>query len=214
MDAPDVIYVVRPGARNDALRFSLRSLANLPHHRVFMAGYMPPWVRNVTHVPVHRRNNKFVSIEENLRAAVSHSAIGENAVYFNDDFYIMEPIDEVPVLHDGWAADYKRTGELMWRMKKTIQVLGGAVPPTSYELHVPLPIVTERVWKLMEEIPHGVMWRTWYGNMAHIGGIQINDVKSRDGTIHPGPFLSTSPKAFTWVKEHLEDALPQGGPYV
>lgn len=210
---PDVIYVVRRGERNEALQFSLRSLGNLPHNRVFIAGYCPSWVKNVTAVPVTRKVNKFFSIEENLRAAVHHPEIGNTAVYFNDDFYVMEPIPFVPVMHDGWAADYKKSGELMWRMRDTIKKLpfGDAL---SYELHVPLPIDIADAGVILRTMPYGVAWRTWYGNVRMITGTQVADVKSRDGTIYPGPFMSSSPNALRLIRSYLEDTLPQRSPYV
>ena len=43
----DAVYYVRPGDRNDELRYSLRSLANLPHDRVWIVGHTPPWVTGI-----------------------------------------------------------------------------------------------------------------------------------------------------------------------
>ena len=34
----DLVYLVRPGEQNEELRWSLRSLVNLPHERVFEVG--------------------------------------------------------------------------------------------------------------------------------------------------------------------------------
>jgi hypothetical protein len=49
---PDVVYVVRPGNRNEELRYSLRSIAaHLPHRRVWLAGFCPSWVRNISFIP-------------------------------------------------------------------------------------------------------------------------------------------------------------------
>ncbi len=45
MTHPDVVYVVRPGDKNEELRYSIRSvIANLPHRKVWIAGYKPTWL--------------------------------------------------------------------------------------------------------------------------------------------------------------------------
>lgn len=211
-DAPDILYVVRPGEPNVPLKYSLRSLQNLPHRRVIVAGYCPSWVRNVVHVPVRRTTNKFRTIETNLRAALGISDLTDEVVYFNDDFFVMQPVDRVPVMHRGPAIVYKAADEQRWRLKKTIDLLG---PETlSYDgCHVPLPLETRAARDVLEEMPNGVLWRTWYGNVMGIGGVQVNDVKSRNGRPIPGPFMSCSPSAIHALKHHLEDVLPRRNPY-
>ena len=47
----DIVYVVRPGDENEALRYSLRSLANIPHRTVWIAGYRPKWCYGIVYVP-------------------------------------------------------------------------------------------------------------------------------------------------------------------
>lgn len=218
MDAPDIVYVVRPGERNRSLGLSLRSLANLPHRRVFLAGFIPSWVRNVTPIPVRKMPSKFKSIETNLRAALRHPEIGERCVYFNDDFYVMRPIDEVPVTHGGPASEFKLVQEFKWRMDRTVAELRKMDSPhetMSYDgVHMPLPLDTERALRIVREMPPGLLWRTWYGNVAAIGGVQVANTKSQDGTLKEGPFFSTNPTSLVKVRDYLDDVLPKGGPYV
>ena len=71
---PDIVYVVRPGERNEELRYSLRSLSNLPHGRVWIAGYMPKWVTGVEHIPSPAKPGSHVHAKANLRAACQHPA--------------------------------------------------------------------------------------------------------------------------------------------
>lgn len=220
MDLCDVIYVVRPGENNTALRFSLRSLANLPHNRVFIAGFCPSWVRNVTAIPVRKLPSKLNAIENNLKAALRHPELGERAVYLNDDFYIMEPIDEVPITHGGPVEGYRGRQEFRWRMDRTVKALvdqngGLRQEMLTYDgIHMPLPIETERAREILTAMPSGVLWRTWYGNIAAIGGVQVPNTKSQKGELVPGQFLSTNATTLHALKGHLEDVLPKGGPYV
>jgi hypothetical protein len=211
---PDIVYVVRQGEQNVPLRYSLRSLGNLPHRRVIVAGSCPSWVKNVTRVPVHRGSGKFDNIERNLRAALDLPDLADEVVYMNDDFFIMEPIDRVPLVHGGPCSTWKPADELRRRFRKTIQVLGGGDPNRYDGTHCPFPLVTEQARWWISRMPEGLLWRTWYGNVAGLGGERTHDVKSRDGKPIPGPLLSTSAKAITTLKHYLEETLPKESPYV
>jgi hypothetical protein len=215
-DLPDVIYVVKPGERNHALRYSLRSLANLPHRRVIIGGSCPTWVRNVTHVPVPRLSrSKFDSIEANLKTALRAVDVSEQCVYFNDDFYVMTPLERMPILHGGPAVDYHPTEQMGRRLRKTLMALDGVHPLTYDGTHVPLPIVRDDVLQALELSPGGILWRTWYGNEYAIGGERTRNVKihSMKNVLPYGPFLSSSPMSLLALKEYLEDTLPKRSPY-
>lgn len=218
-DLPDLIYVVRPGDNNPALRFSLRSLANLPHNRVFIAGHCPSWVRNVTAIPVRKLPSKLNAIENNLRAALRHPELGDRCTYFNDDFFVMQPMDEIPITHGGPVAGYRGRQEFKWRMARTVDLLtqqhnmNGEM--LTYDgVHMPLPLVTEDARRIVRDMPSGILWRTWYGNVAAIGGIQVPNTKSQKGELVPGPFLSTNATTLHALKGYLEDVLPKECPYV
>jgi hypothetical protein len=217
-EPPDVLYVVRPGENNLALKFSLRSLANLPHRRVFIAGYCPSWVRNVTAIPVRKLPSKLNAIENNLRHALRHPELSERVTYWNDDFFVLEPIDEIPVTHGGPVEGYRGRQEFKWRMDRTVKELanrGTTQEMLTYDgIHMPLPLYREAAREILAEIPSGCLWRTWYGNVAAIGGVQVSNTKSQKGEIVPGKFLSTNATTLHSLKHHLEDVLPRGGPYV
>jgi len=215
-DLPDVVYVVKPGERNNALRYSLRSLANLPHRRVIIGGSCPTWVKNVVHVPVPRLSrSKFDSIEANLKAALNDMDITDECTYFNDDFYVMTPLERMPVLHGGPAIDYHPREQIGRRYRKTIAALGDPCALTYDGTHVPLPIITDDVLRSLELSPGGILWRTWYGNTYDIDGERTHNAKVRSakGTIPDGPFLSSSPMSLPALKEYLEDTLPIRSPY-
>jgi hypothetical protein len=220
-ELPDILYVCRPGENNPALKFSLRSLANVPHNRVFISGYCPSWVRNVTAIPVRKLPSKLNAIENNLRHALRHPELGERCVYFNDDFYVMETVDEVPITHGGPVSGYKGRQEFKWRMERTVaEFVRQKLAPIGTEMmtydgvHMPLPLGTEVVRQCLGAMPSGVLWRTWYGNVCRIGGVQVPNTKSQKGELVPGKFLSTNATTLHALKHHLDDALPKGGPYV
>lgn len=222
---PDILYAVRHGEVNAALRLSLRSLGNLPHRRVFIAGFCPEWVQGVTIVETPRRANKFDSIEENVRQGLRHPEMGDEVVYMNDDFYITTPIDEVPITHGGPIDQYGGQQELRVRMRQTKRALNAALldwdnSPLLYTydgVHMPLPLEHDRGRFCLDGCPTGVLWRTWYGNMCSLGGEQVPNTKYK-GT-YPVPtelptFFSTNAGGLKVTRELLEDILPQECPYV
>lgn len=221
----DVVYVAGPWDRNEELRYSLRSLAaHLPHGRVWVAGHRPPWLAGtVGHIQVPPAQSRFESSTANLRAACEHPEVSEEFVYFNDDFFVMEPVEGVPVMHRGPLADviegtrsslYRRgaqaTGLLMERLG-----LADDGPLLSYELHVPLPVTKAGMLAAMKAgrglpVLHK---RTLYGNLHRLGGEQLLDVKvtGPDDPGPGGPWLSTSDASFEQgaVGERIRAAFPE-----
>ncbi|MFD7516083.1 hypothetical protein ACFV85_14950 [Streptomyces niveus] len=207
----DVVYVVEPGDGNEELRYSLRSLAaHLPHDRVWIAGHRPAWVSgDVGHIPTTQQGSRFRNSTGNLRAACEHPDVSEEFAYFNDDFFVMEPADEVPRWHRGpldaviastRSSLYRRgaqaTALLMSRMR-----LDTDGPLLSYEMHAPMVVTKAGMLQALDAgaglpVLHK---RTLYGNMQQLGGDQADDVKVR--TLDDGPpdaaFWSTSDAAFT-----------------
>lgn len=98
----DIVYVVREGDNNEALRYSLRSLKNIKHDNVYIVGHKPKWVKNVIHIErMQRTFNKFQNITRNMYYASKNNEISEDFMYMDDDNYIMREIDEVYPQHRG-----------------------------------------------------------------------------------------------------------------
>lgn len=227
----DVVYIVRPGDHNEELRHSLRTLTNLPHDRVWLVGYTPSWVTGVESVHTAQGGTKYANSTGNVLTACSADLdISDPFILMNDDFFIREPITEIPTLHRGLATDvlndYRRRlgpGHYIDGMAATLNLLRdlGHDSPLSYELHVPLVVHKDTMRKAIEEataagiqVPHK---RTLYGNLAGIGGTQADDVKVvTSATIKiPGPFVSTCDKSFTsgWIGRRLRATYSEPGAY-
>lgn len=210
----DVVYVVGPGEQNEELRFSLRSLAaNLVHDRVWIAGHAPSWVsREVGRIRTRQAGSKYRNSSGNLEAACSHREVSETFVYLNDDFFVLEPTETVPVLHRGplaalrkrrlpgrpgaasYASGREETAALLERL--------GFREPLAYEpLHTPLPVRRDAMAEALDVgRPLRVLhYRTLYGNLAAIGGELGENVKIPDLRTIPSPgqrFVSSSPISF------------------
>lgn len=192
----DVVYIVRPGDENEELRYSLRSLKNIPHGKVFIAGYKPEWVKNVEYLPVPQSQYKYDNIQNNLRAVFSAQGATSDVIYMNDDFFIMKPIKEIETLNRGKMIDIIDEYEKKFSpwliyptyMRNTVYMLrklGMEVEDIkSYDsIHVPM-VVNRKKWlelqqKSKELFPNFqlMLWRTMYGNYYHIGGREVGDAK-------------------------------------
>jgi len=211
VEAPDIVVPVREGAANAQLRYALRSwAAHLPHRRVWIVGYRPPWVSNVRHIPTRQAGTKYQNTTAAMRAACEHPEVSDTFLYCNDDFFVMRPVESMPVLHRGPVRDVERyyasrgNGHYLRGLRETRDLLVrlGHPDPVSYELHVPMPVQKAGMLHALEvgralDVVHK---RTLYGVLNGIGGDYLQDVKvmrrsplfDRDAT-----YLSTMPDSFT-----------------
>lgn len=204
--APDVVYVVRPGDRNEELRYSLRSLANLPHGRVWIAGYCPKWVTGVGVIPVSGQPRGRAQAKANLRAACEHPEVSEQFVYMCDDFFVMQPMDRLPVMHRGSVTEVLQSRSMASvynrAMIKTRQLLvdRGIPDPLMYDLHAPMLVTKTGMLDALAlcDSPH-LHELTLFGNLNHVGGErrQNHKVHRRDSGWQDWPFLSTNDSSFT-----------------
>lgn len=210
MDAPDIVVPVRELSVNQQLRYALRSwAANLPHRRVWIVGYRPSWAAGVEHIPTVQRGTKYQNTTAAVRAACEHPEVSDRFLLCNDDFFVMDRLDEVPVLHRGPVSDVEAyyvtrgNGHYLRGLRETRDWLVGLGhdDPLSYELHVPLPVDKAAMLATLNAGAHldVLHKRTAYGVLNRVGGDRIEDVK----VLHRGPtfdrtspFLSTMPDSF------------------
>ena len=199
----DVVYVVRAEETNEDLRHSLRSLANLPHAKVYIAGYCPSWVRNAIAVP---RDQEKQSNQENsnlnLLAAASLEDLSDNFIFMNDDFFIMQPSPELPLMHMGPLDDiitrYKSNNRMgqAWSLIATRDELRRVVPDRellAYELHMPMVMNKYKVREMFDGWKRSVMAlrpRTYYGNLYGKEGVITEDAKEVPDASKP--YISTA----------------------
>ncbi|MFI2434629.1 hypothetical protein [Streptomyces sp. NPDC018693] len=206
----DLVVPVREAPANQQLRYALRSWqANLPHRHVWIVGYKPAWLGGVRHIPTRQPGTKYQNTTVAVRAACEHPEISETFLYANDDMFVMERLDALPVLHRGPIRDVeahyaaRASGSYLRGMRETRDLLvdQGFADPLSYELHVPLPVTKTGMLKALDAGRHldVLHKRTAYGVLNEVGGERIEDVK----VLHRGPrfdrstpFLSTMPDSF------------------
>lgn len=218
----DIVYFVKDTATNEELKYSLRSLKNFPHGKVWFYGGCPDDLKPDVHVNVVQdQPTKWENIFKMFKMACENNKITKDFWLFNDDFFIMKPIKEEPNYYDGDL--YKRVVTLEDRhngitpysqqLRYTLQELEGMGCTTiNYALHVPFLINREKGRELCNIID-GPMIRCAYGNYFNVGGKQSCDFKidSKEKEYKDTVYLSTNDKSFTYgvvgkqIKEHFPD---------
>lgn len=229
----DVVYIVRPGNENEELRYSLRSLANVPHGEVTLIGHCPPWVRNVRHVFAPQRDPsrfKYANTTASLRLLAEKGP--DEFALFNDDFFCVRPVADMPrpatrgtlrALADERLADGRNSPYgVMLRDTAAILIEAGHSDPLAYTLHVPMVMNRDALAMTLEygerhrAAAPALSWRSLYGNLMRLGGEWQPDVKVHGaGPVPPGPWVSTTDTSFRYheVGRRLRHALCHPSPY-
>jgi hypothetical protein len=200
----DVVYVMarqaRSGSSTAELRYSLRTLTNLPHDRVFISGWTPDWTTNVVSVETRQGKTKWQNALDNLTAVLDD--VSDEFVLMNDDFFIMEPFERIPVLHRGPIGESNRSSgyQKARNSVKAFLVEQGVAEPLSYELHIPFVynrhLLKEALDRAEGRLVAGYQ-RTLYGNLHRIGGEFMDDCKVTSNSQNlDTPFLSTNESSF------------------
>mgnify|MGYP003441676133 FL=1 len=212
-----LICPVRPGDRNEELRFALRSWeANLilpTGLDLITVGYKPTWLEPDHHVEGNRYASMPLAVFDNVREgavfAVDDGA--EEVLFMNDDFFCLDPVSSVPpVRRDCTLAEHvakfpARSG--MWwphSLRVTASWLAeqGFPHPESFEVHRPLPADPTVMMEALDRWPRPLtdivpQWRTVYGAFSGVEATPVTDSKlGRTSTGYGTPWVSTSDESW------------------
>lgn len=207
----DIVYVCRDG-ENPELRYSLRSLKNVPHDKVWIIGGAPHWVSE-QEVRVVRRPqmlSPYLSTRDHIRAACMNPDVSDPFQLWNDDFYAMRYIGSLHMYHRGplsVAVENFGHSRLPWSrgLLETARMVDGLDMETSpkfYDLHLPMVIQKEAMKAALSWASHSrvdaVHVRTLYGNLIGGPGVPHHDVKMlrRTDPFPDGPWLSSGDNTF------------------
>jgi hypothetical protein len=193
----DVVYICRSGP-NEELRYSIRSVEkNLPHRNIVVIGQAPEWYKG-SFIEVENVNAKYSNARSNLDALVKSKQISEDFILMNDDFFIMRPIEKISYFYEGTLLERAERNELLTTTGAYTQLLYnthdklikmGIENPLNYEMHIPM-IMNKQ--KLKEVLKYKTcLWRSLYGNIYNVGGINREDVKVYSKN-------SSNPKSYDW----------------
>lgn len=220
----DFVYVCREGD-NEELRYSIRSVEkNMPPGNVWVVGAKPDWYTgNFIHVEQSKKS--YNNVREQLRVVCSNDNISEDFVLMNDDFFVINPVKEIPMWYTGTLVDRIRSLQniksqnagyiRLLILSNNVIKRSGVVDPLDYELHVPMVMNKE---KLLPILHSTALWRSYYGNTYNVGGTKHSDVKihSKDILedreknlidITTEPYISGSDYNFEFLKNTVLDKL-------
>lgn len=216
----DIVYFVKDTKTNEELRYSLRSLINFPHKKVWFYGGCPDGLKPDHHIYIKQdQPTKWQNIFEMFKLACKNEDITKNFWLFNDDFFVMKKITEECNYFDGDL--YKRVVTLedkhngftpySQQLRYTLQELESMGCSTiNYALHCPMLINKKNGLELCNII-NGPMIRCAYGNYFKVGGKQSTDFKidSLDKKYKDKTYLSTNDKSFTGeVGKQIKNYFP------
>lgn len=238
----DIVYPVRPGDSNPELRYSLRCLeANYPHNQVWIVGHQPNWLININYIPGGNSHNPLpggtnpANVYHNILTACEHADTPDEFIVFNDDFFVTEPIIEIPIYYRGTLDDHihmdsvRKTPNSWWakslQLTRTCLQTWAAVtdypdPILSYELHLPIRVNKNRMADTLRRFAKHAptnnppQWRSLYGNLHQIGGTQRSDVKMMRGGEILKPFHSTNDSSLRrYYSDYFRSTYPELGKY-
>lgn len=222
----DIVYLNRTG-ENPELLYSLRSLKNLPHGKVWVFGGAPSWLNTdvVKYVHNPERGSPYSTTRAHLAAAVRHPGVSDPFILFNDDFWVMRRVATVKPLHRGPLADLMEKANRIrtpwWKgLIEAERLLKDVEEPLCYDIHVPMVIDKRGMQEALnfskKMRSDAVPIRTLYGNLTGVGGDRVDDPKimNRTDPFPRGPWLSANDAVYqTTIEPVLRYLFPSPSPY-
>lgn len=231
----DVVYLTKPEEAQPELRYSLRSLQNLPHDRVWLAGYKPSWVSDaVGHIPTEQvPGEKHPNALLNWRAALESSGVSDPFILANDDHFVMRPVESMPVLNWGpldhvvasFASKYTPFWDSMVETRNLLWGLGHE-DSLSYQLHVPLIQRKAEMLDVMTRFPNTapgiwLQYVTLAGAIYDWGGttlrddVKVYDIWGAPSWMRDTDFLSTTDDSFNRgaAGTYIRNSFPEPSQY-
>ena len=207
----DVVYIVKEDPRNEELRYSIRSVVeNFPVRNIWIFGYCPAWLKEVIYVKIPQNGQKWENSKMLFDKIASCESLPDEFVLFNDDFFVVEKVDNVEQWYDGLLQDridqlretFKNQHPLYAnQLQQVVDRLDeyGIKEPKNYAVHKPMLFNRKNMLESLEltkDLPMSL--RSFYANYFNVGGIDAPDTKVfRLGEYHfDGPYLSSDDRTF------------------
>lgn len=209
----DIVYILKSDIAPGELKYSLRSVEqNFPYNRVFFFCGCPQGIKPDKHIRFEQEGvSKWEKATSTYRKICETDEVSEDFWLFNDDFFILEKVTDLPYMYAGTLQErvddlVRRRGISTYAMmlKATALTLQASGCDTlDYALHVPMLFNKQKVIDTLEAFPNSPMFRSLYGNYNKVGGIKTTDVKIYERISLPKPgqtLLSTADTSFNLGK--------------
>lgn len=153
---------------------------NVPHRNIYVVeDYEQSTYSAVPHINTTLK----------LDWALKNLDITEEFYLFNDDFFVLEPVIEIPYMHRGTLENHIATrlgnDHYTRALKTTLEWLSPSFEsPLSYETHVPFLFNKSLLKIAIASLHSGIesgkcpLIRSWYGNTTGVEGTEVADVKN------------------------------------
>ena len=205
----DLIYILKADIDTEELKYSLRSVEkNFPINRVWFVGGQPEGLEPDIRIP-HEQvgSSKWEMIRSSMWKAISDERLSEDFFLFNDDFFVMEPVDtdsfrnfvdgtlgrRIDELHSESGMNaYTRT---LFKLEQELKTMHE--PTMNFDVHLPMLLNKEQVRSTLYKCSSPQM-RSAIGNINRLSFVIHPDVKVYDLESVPvnETYLSTNEKTF------------------
>ena len=199
----DVCYVVKDTAENEELRYSLRSLQNLPNVRnVWIYGGKPSFLVDKYHKKsFEQTGSKWENSGKIFWEIINDDDISEDFYLMMDDVFIMQPIREF-VNYSRHSMETQRHSVYYDEKRNAMNWLKSHHKPTrDFDSHRPFLYNRQKVKELFPLYPIQTNFRSIYGNWYGIPTETHRDCKVFSVSRYMPPSddfcLSTTDKSFS-----------------
>lgn len=226
----DVVYFLKEGPNNEELRYSLRSVdQNWPYRSVWFYGGCPVGITPDHYEPqVQNSPTKWQNVRNMMREVCLNDEITEDFWLFNDDFFILQPmdesitafydgtltskVDEIKSKYHGEGSEWSNNLELLKaKLKKAKK------PELNYAVHAPMLFNRKKLLKVLDKYLDEPMVRALYGNWWRVPAEPLKDPKYSDADgrnisdqIYRLKIISTSDDSFRggyvgrWLRDRFQ----------
>ena len=210
MDKYDIVYILRNGIDTDEIRYSLRSVEKnfKPVNKVWFYGGKPEGITPDHYVKVIQAGaNRFQKVTNTIKQICLNDEITDKFYLFNDDFFVMKKVEEVPLIASGTIAERQAyikekrgyASRYSQRLGKTAERLKDKGYNTlCYAMHMPILVDRKKALEAMAQFSSDPMFRCIYGNYVAEETVIEKDVKvfGNEDPYTDTTYLSTDDKAF------------------
>ena len=187
----DVVYILKRELDTDELKYSLRSVEkNFPINRVWFIGGQPKGFQNIVRLQHEQIGNcKWELIRSSMWKAINAEDLTEEFFLFNDDFFVMKPVDTDSFINfvDGTLS--RRIDELhtehgmnpycrtLFKLEQELRTMHE--PTMNFDVHLPMLLNKEQVKATLYKCSSPQM-RSAIGNLNRLPFVIHPDVKVYD----------------------------------
>ena len=183
----DLVYIYNSRKKDhNPIKYSIRSAEeNFKFDRLWIIGGKPEFIE-CDFIPYEDRRevNRMINVEGKLKK-LTESRVSEDFVLMNDDFFFLEPVEEIEYRHLGSFREWYNNKTDAFHSKKwrlLIENTYREYPDWNfYEAHYPIIYNKKKLKKVLKKIPQFNLpiIRSYYGNLNKVNGREVEDYKLR-----------------------------------